>query len=55
MTLSHLGNVGDDLVHDAERGEGGGVAHPPPDLVRQRVTLVDVEADALPESIRFFI
>ena len=46
---AHLGNVGDDLVHDAEGGEAGGVAHLPPDLVGERVPLVDVEADAFPQ------
>ena len=43
---AHLWNVGDDLVHDAEGGEAGGVAHLPPYLVGERVPLVDVEADA---------
>ena len=46
---AHLWDVGNDLVHDAEGGEGRGVAHLPPDLVGERVPLVDVEADAFPE------
>ena len=47
---AHLGNVGDDLVEDADGDEAAGVAHLAPDLVGERVALVDVEADALAED-----
>ena len=47
---TYLGNVGDDLVHDAQWRQTWRVAHLPPYLVRDGVALVHVEGDPLPED-----